>query len=285
MDDESEVVKEELCYKKLSVSQPSAIISPDENVQLPPIIQPIAIAPTVSNPSFGGNANGAPYGGYANGENVNQGGSFGQVGAYPIPEAERLSDGDLARKKKRKKNLAAGIIMLISSLVVLLPFVFAVNAIRGSFTAFYNIFGGLSFFGSLDVFDNLVLFFANTSQASMIWKSTIPSFIIAIGLLFVVLNMVVALIGIFGGVKGRKYVVSSLITFFMFLLIAILSLIGVDAIGLAKVGFQDVIANWKQSQLVALLILGLINVVCALVCAVFTPKKPSPIDDYGYRRR
>ncbi|HKL94263.1 MAG TPA: hypothetical protein VJZ69_03170, partial [Clostridia bacterium] len=187
------------------------------------------------------------------------------------------------KKASRTKNLIAGIIMLLISVVVILPFIFSLDALAGSMVNLFAALPGLNFQGSLNAIQNLVMFFGNPSVMATIWKSTVPSFLIGIGLIFIAFNILKALVGIFGGVKGRKYVINSLITIGAFAIVIVLELIGIDSIGLPKIDFmQEVIFGWKYSQSFVLIATGLLNLIASLICAVFVPK--APVYGMGYGR-
>ncbi|MDD4839559.1 MAG: hypothetical protein PHE93_02665 [Clostridia bacterium] len=271
--EDENVSNENLCYTELPINKPCPIERPEINIQLAPIVQPMTINATVN--------------------------TVGAMGSPGMPTATMTPDGPIVvsgvdakgkpiiinteKKSKRIKNLIAGIVMLIASVIVLLPFIFSLDSIAGSMVNLYAFMPGLNLQGSLNAIQNTITFFSNTAAMASIWRSTMPSLLIAIGLLFVVFNIVKAFVGIFGGVKGRKYIVNSLLTIGFCATVVLLQLIGVDAIGLPKIDFvQEVVFGWKYSQTFVILAVALVNVVAACICAIFVPKKP--MYDMGYRR-
>lgn len=262
-DDESSNI-ENLCYTELPTNKPFAVARPDENIQLAPIVQPMTINATINTTSVANNSTQASqYGGDA--QNANYSGNK--------PIATRSE-----RKSKRLKNLIAGFVMLLLSVIVILPFIFSMDIVSGSMVNLYSVMPGLNFDGNINInaIQNLIVFFTNKAEMANIWKSTVPSFVIGFGLVGVALNILKAIIGIIAGVKGRKYIVSSAVTLGFFVLILVMQLIGIDQIGLSKIDFmQEVVFGWKYSQTFVLLVLGLMNFLAACICAIFVPKEPA----------
>lgn len=265
MTEDENVKKENLCYTELPVSQPYPILRPDEQVQLAPIVQTIVVnADVKSNTSIS---------------------PIGEVLVNSVDKKGKPTTVNPERKASRTKNLIVGFIMLLISIIVLLPFIFSLDAVAGKLVNVFASLPCLNFQGSMNAIQNLIVFFSNKGDMATIWKSTVPSFLLGLGLLFVVLNILKAFVGILGGVKGRKYVISSLITLGAIAVVIVLQIIGVESIGLPKVDFvQEVVFGWKYSQSFVLIAVGIINALAAVICAVIVPKAPPKMWGYDYRR-
>jgi len=245
--DAADATQENLCYKKLSAGNPLSVVGEGEQIHLPAIIQPITLNATI-------NVNGASF-------------TANAAGIVPkeLPKEEK--------KSRRIKNLIAGFVMLLISATMFLPFIFSLDSISGSLADLFAAMPALDFSGPLNALQNVIVFATNISEIGNIWMSSIHAIVIALGLLFVVFNVIKALIGILVGVKGRKYIINALVTAAFFAIIIVLQIIGVDAIGLNKINFlSDIVFNWKYSQSFVLIMLAVLNIIAACICALFVPK-------------
>ena len=111
------------------------------------------------------------------------------------------------------------------------------------------------------------------------WADVVPDFIIAVGIMFLLYNLLKSIISMCGAIKVRRYALSSSIYVITLLVVLMFHLIGWEAIGFKKMDFmEDVIGSWQQNEIVGLLITGLIEWVCSLLVKIFNYEK------YGYLR-
>lgn len=245
--------QENVCYKKLNVNR-AIVANEEDSIELKPFIQPIMVNATI---------------------NVNQNIAPAPAAA-PVAQVSQQQEQDRAeRKSARIKNIVAGSVMLLVSVVILLPFIFALDGISAKMVDLYALMPALDFTGNLNAVQNTIILFTNIKEIATIWKSSTPGVLLALGLLFVVFNIIKAFVGLIGGVKGRKYIINALVTTGFFGIVIVLQLFGIDMVGLPKINFvADVIFNWKYSPNFILMLFALLNIIAACICAVFVPSIP-----------
>ncbi len=182
------------------------------------------------------------------------------------------------KRRRRSKNMIVGAIMLAVSLVVILPYILGATGVMLDSLPFryvpvrYN------------VLHNIIEAFKITAQngwkgpvVNQVWINEVPDLMLAVGIVCLLLNVVKSLIGLFGGIKYKRYTVMALIYFISILCVLIMSLVGAPAIGVEKIDFvQSVIRGYKTSDLFGMLVISLgyflVSAVCSAVCA----------EKYGY---
>ncbi|MBR2956173.1 MAG: hypothetical protein IKC54_03150 [Clostridia bacterium] len=183
------------------------------------------------------------------------------------------------KRTKRTKNFFSGLIMLLATAVTLLPFIFAYFQIKVDFLPFkyvpdqYNVISNIIWAIQGEQGTVWEAGFATN------WKIVIPDFIIAVGLLFVLCNLVKAIVCMCGTIKVRRFTFCSIAFVTSVLAVFVLSLVGFGQLGIKKIDFmKDVVANWQNNELVALFIAGMVGVVGSLLVKLINSEK------YGYLR-
>ncbi len=179
------------------------------------------------------------------------------------------------KRSKRTKNIVCGLFMFVFSAVVITPYVLAAIGQALDFVPFsiipfendivthyinaYNALSANGFFGDV---------------CAPVWKSLLPDFMLTFGLLFILVNLIKSLVGIFGAVKVKKYVACSVVYLIMILAIVVAALIGADDFGIKKIDFMtDLIYGWQSSEYVGLLIPAVANLIVAIVCSALNREK------------
>lgn len=178
------------------------------------------------------------------------------------------------KRGKRAKNMASGIIALVASVAVLLPYVFA--AVGASFNAPFKMV-----FDKFNVVSNLVSAFKNTAQlgwsgseVGAIWVSAVPSLILTIGILCVLINAIKSCFAIFGAVKPVKFARGAIVNLLCVLAIFVASLAGASAIGIEQIDLiNDFIHGYASSELFTLVVFGAAYVVLCTVSAIINRDK------------
>lgn len=191
------------------------------------------------------------------------------------------------KKDKRLRNFFAGFFMLLATVLALLPYILSIaqeftlntslkfmavpddrNVVMNIYWAFDGENGTI-----WEVFKNF------DDPIAENWKAVVPDFIIAVGILFLLYNLLKAIISMCGAIKVRRYTLSSTIYIISLLVVLTFHLIGWEAIGFKKMDFmEDVIRGWQQNEIVGLLITGAIELVFSLLVKIFNHEK------YGYLR-
>lgn len=178
------------------------------------------------------------------------------------------------KRGKRAKNMTSGVIALVASVLVLLPYILGVigTQVDVPFVLVPDKF---------NVIRNLVSAFEQTAnlgwkgeEVGAIWVGMVPSLILTIGILCVIINVIKACFAIFGAVKPIKFVKSAVIYALCLISILVASLVGANAIGIERIDFvEDFIVGYAQSELFTLVVSGAAYLVLCLVGAIINRDK------------
>jgi len=174
------------------------------------------------------------------------------------------------KRKKRSVNITVGVILLVLTLVMLLPYVLGAVGVWLEDLPFKYVpkqFG---------VINNIVEAFKATADAGwkgdtvkIIWIAMIPNLVLFVGLLGLVVNLIKSLVGIFGAVKPVKYTFGATLYLLTVVTVLICSLVGVPAVGLEKINFMtDFIRGYQTSELFSLIIFSLGYFILSLICTI-----------------
>ncbi len=178
------------------------------------------------------------------------------------------------KRGKRAKNMASGVIALVASALVLLPYILGVIGaqVDAPFVLVPDKF---------NVIRNLISAFEQTAalgwkgeEVGAIWINTIPSLILTIGILCVLINVIKSCFAIFGAVKPIKFVKGAVIYALCLIAIFVASLVGASAIGIERIDFvADFIFGFAQSELFTLVVSGAAYLVLCVVGAIINRDK------------
>ncbi|MEG1529295.1 MAG: hypothetical protein RR405_02980 [Clostridia bacterium] len=179
------------------------------------------------------------------------------------------------KRGQKGKNIFGGIVMLIVSMLVILPYILGACHVDTSILPFKYAFV------KFDVVNNLIEAFKVSIElgwtgaaVGAVWQMAVPSIIILIGLLFVLINILNSLFGIFGAIKPRKYIMFSFLYLLMIVALFIAALVGAEAIGIPKMDFmQDFIYGFKSSEMFTLMVFGIGNFIISILCQVLNPER------------
>lgn len=178
------------------------------------------------------------------------------------------------KRGKRAKNMASGIIALVASVAVLLPYI--LGAVGTSLDTPFKLVPD-----KFNVVSNLIYAFKTTAQlgwsgeeVGAIWVGMVPSLILTIGILCVIINVIKSLFAIFGAVKPVKFVSGAIINLLCVLAIFVASLAGASAIGIEQIDFiNDFIHGYANSELFTLVVFGVAYVLLCIVSAIINRDK------------
>ena len=155
------------------------------------------------------------------------------------------------KRGKRAKNMASGIIALVASVAVLLPYI--LGAVGTSLDMPFKLVPD-----KFNVVSNLIYAFKTTAQlgwsgeeVGAIWVGMVPSLILTIGILCVLINAIKSVLAIF-----------------------VASLAGASAIGIEQIDFiNDFIHGYANSELFTLVVFGVAYVLLCIVSAIINRDK------------
>ncbi|MCM1305907.1 MAG: hypothetical protein NC037_05145 [Bacteroides sp.] len=184
------------------------------------------------------------------------------------------------KRRKRSKNMIIGVIMLLLTTVMLLPYIFGATGVwleNFPFKFVPRQFGALN---------NIVEAFKLSAElgwkgdfVKAIWTLNVPSIILMVGFIFLAINFIKAAISILGTYKPIKYTVGASVYLLTVLAVFIASLVGAESIGIAKINFmQDFIHGYKTSELFSLIVFAAGYFLVSLICTLIDS------DKYGYLR-
>ena len=185
------------------------------------------------------------------------------------------------KRNRRLKNFFAGLLMLLVTLATLLPFVLSILQEFGANDT-------LKFMFVPDDRNTVMnIYWAFDGEFGTIWEDgqkvnmlmVIPDFIIAVGILALLCNLVKSIISMCGAIKVRRFTLCAFIYVITLLLVLVLHLIGFEKAGFVKWDFmEDVIHGWQSNEIVGLLITGVVGLICSLFAKLISYEK------YGYLR-
>jgi len=176
------------------------------------------------------------------------------------------------RRTKRNRNIFAGVIMLLVTAAVALPFIlgsFGLNISKPFIFSLqqYNVFGSI-----VKAIQNSIGQDAATLKT--IWMGMIPSMILFLGIIGLLTNFIKSFIAILGGVRPVRYVASAMFYLITVLIVFIMALVGVNAIGVARIDFiQDFIYKFYESEYFTLLAFAVVNLIIAIILRIANPDK------------
>lgn len=172
--------------------------------------------------------------------------------------------GKTWKRRKRGKNFICGLLMLLTEAIVVLPYLFAVFGVKIDFLPFAYVLDEYNAIG------HIVNFVSGGGNFALI----VPDVILCVGLLFVLVNIVKSLTGIFGGVKVRKYGTGSVLYVVFVAIVFVISLVGATSLGVDKIDFmQDVIHGWKTSEWFTLFATSVFGIIMSAICSFINPDK------------
>lgn len=198
-------------------------------------------------------------------------GSAAEVSTVDDFQPKRKDVDKRYKRKKRSKNIVCGLLMFVFSALVLLPYILAAVGENLDFVPFkfvpseYNVIGSL-----IAGFKLLSADWSNTA----VWKSMLPDYILGLGLVFIVINLVKSFTGICGAIKVRRYTFCAVIYLIAALAVFIAALVGAESYGIAKIDFMsDVIKGWQTSEFIGIFMLAVANIIAAVVCSLINPER------------
>lgn len=172
--------------------------------------------------------------------------------------------GKTWKRRKRGKNFICGLLMLLTEAIVVLPYLFAVFGVKIDFLPFKYVLDDYNAIG------HIVDFATNGGKFALI----VPDLILAVGLLFILVNIVKSLTGICGAVKVRKYATCSVLYFIFVAILFVIALVGADSLGVGKIDFmQDVIHGYATSEWFTLFATAVFGIIMSVICSFINPDK------------
>lgn len=178
------------------------------------------------------------------------------------------------KRGKRAKNMISGVIAFLVSLVVLLPYVLTSVKAEAElpFVLIADRFDVVGHF--IEAFELTAELGWKGSEAGAVWIGMVPDIILAIGILFILINVIKSVFAIFGATKPIKYTVGAVVNLLCVLAIFIAALVGADTVGIEKIDFmQDFIHGYQTSYLFTLLVFGAGYVLVCGLCALINRDK------------
>lgn len=184
------------------------------------------------------------------------------------------------KRRKRTKNMIIGVIMLLLTLVMLLPYIlgaagarledFPFRFVPVQFGALHNVIEAFKLTAKLGWHGDIV---------NAIWQLMIPSIILMVGFLFLAINLIKSVFSVLGTYKPIRYTLGATVYLLAVLAVFIASLVGAESIGLQKINFiDDFIRGYKTSELFSLVVFAAGYFAVSLICTLIDS------DKYGYLR-
>lgn len=202
-----------------------------------------------------------------------------------IDEKNYSSDKDYQPKKedigkkwkrdKRTKNIIIGVFMFLITAVVILPYILSACHVYIENMPFKYVpreFGAIG--NIVDAFKISAKFSFKGAEVNAAWIECVPSLVLAVGFLFLAVNLIKSIVAVFGATKPMRYTICSFVYLVTVLAVLIASVVGVNAIGLGKINFvNDFIRGYKTSELFSLTVFAVGNFILSLVFTVIGADK------------
>ena len=185
------------------------------------------------------------------------------------------------KRRRRSKNIAFGVVMLLLSGVILLQYILgAIGGVAEKVNTLHIVLVP----DELGALNNIVEAFKLSMDAGWrsaackeAWISCLPSLILSVGLIAVFVNLIKSLAGLFGAVKPRRYLPAALVYLLSAFAVLIIYLVGAPSLGVERIDFvADVIKGYQSSELFGILVFALGYLVVSVVCSWISSEK------YGY---
>lgn len=197
-----------------------------------------------------------------------------------VPEPSTAADfqpkvKDINKKWKkalRSKNVVVGILMLLLTAAVLVPFILGaagVSSANGPFTYSY---------GKFNVFGNIIKTVTISSQENAgreigaALLEMLPSIVLLVAVSALIVNLAKSFMGIFGAVRPVRYIYASALALISVIAVTIISLVGSNLMNVGKIDFvNDVIVNFATSEEFTLLVTFSGYFILTLLLSVVNP--------------
>ena len=200
----------------------------------------------------------------------------GEDGAVSTASDYQPAERDAGRRWKRTvrtRNLISSVIMLIASAIVLLHYVLAAAGVSAEVIPFKFVperFDVIT--GWIDAFRATIDLGWKGDAVGDIWIAMVPDMILTLGLVFILVNVIKAVTGLFGAIRPRRYTACSVIYLLAVIALFIAALAGAETVGLAQIDFMnDFIHGWKTSEFFTLFVTAGANLILAVICSFITP--------------
>lgn len=172
------------------------------------------------------------------------------------------------KRGKRTRNVLSGMLALIASLVVLLPYVLGFLGRNLSLPIKFvpTTFNALSYIAYCVQMTIEMGYGAEGLGAC--WVMAVPHLILTIGILAVLFNVIKSLFAIVLMKKQVKFTAGAIVNLLCVVAVLIASLVGAPSIGVEKIDFvQDIVLGYATSELFTLLALGVVYFIVCAICA------------------
>lgn len=184
---------------------------------------------------------------------------------------------DATKKWKRQRrglNAVGGIIALVASLVVLLPYVlgFLGESLDAPIVLSFSTFNSIG--ALVDGVPKVISLGIFTPESNGVLVTLVPHVILAIGILAVAINAIKSVFALFISKKTVQYTTGAKVNLFCVLAIFIASLVGAPSIRINQVDFMaDVIGNYANSEVFTLVAFALGYLLVSAICALINRDK------------
>lgn len=152
-------------------------------------------------------------------------------------------------RRRTFKHMWVSWVMLALSLLTLAPYILSVAGVKPSLPIKvvperFDVIGNL-----IEAFEISAKNGFKGADVNAVWLKCVPSIIIAIGLLFVIFNAIKSVFGIFGSTCSKRFLLGGSIYLIAIACVLVMSLVGVESVGIEKVNALDIIKNAKGEEL------------------------------------
>ena len=174
------------------------------------------------------------------------------------------------KRQKRAGNIASGLLALVASVAVLLPYLLSLagTKIDAPFKLTLDQFNVVAIV--ISAFKQTAAIGWKGEAVKAIWLNTVPSLILTIGIFAVLVNVIKSLFATFGAVKPIKYAWGAFTYLACVLAVFVATLVGAPAIGVGKIDFMaDFIHGFRTSETFTLIVFGAgYMIICALLSSI-----------------
>lgn len=166
------------------------------------------------------------------------------------------------------RNLIAGVLMMLSAIFNILPFILNIDTIKASFGESLAIDNALNFQGNYNVIQRMILFFGDFANQKANLTQFLPAFMILIMIALFVVILCVSIYNTTWKSCGMSTLFFSFIIFVVAVVLLLMHIVGFQELGMKKIPFSTFANDWIHSANFVIILSSFSNLVLSLVARI-----------------
>lgn len=166
------------------------------------------------------------------------------------------------------RNLIAGILMMLSAIFNILPFILNIDAIKNSFGKSLAVDNVLNFQGNYNVVQRMILFFGDFSNQKANASQFLPAFLVLIMLALFVVILCVSIYNTTWKSCGMSTIFFSSIIFAFAVVLLLMHIVGFQQLGMKKFPFSTFANDWIHSANFVIILSSFSNLILSIIARI-----------------